>query len=194
MARELIALDMARAIPPLNNRSTYIVSPVAPIHTISSTAQKFKARFPTAPALSTLLSTVSGGGPKRWDSVMSQHALSQDVLPYLMRLGWLTQLREFYFIRIPREIKIACGAEDDVADSILVNPFRASREEVRWIKLLAEQVGGWQGGMFERLSKYFDGKSAKEKILRREQVERSELEGMIEAFRRLGGIVVAQHW
>jgi hypothetical protein len=60
--------------------------------------------------------------------------------------------------------------------------------------MLAESVGGPEGGMFERLGKYFDGKSAKEKILRREQVERSELEGMIEAFRKVGGIVVAQHW
>lgn len=111
-----------------------------------------------------------------------------------MRLGWICQIREFYFIQISKEIKISCGAPENIQDSILVDPFRASREEVRWIKTLAGKVGGWQGGMFERLGKYFDGKSAKEKILRREQVERRELEGMIEAFRKVGGIVVAHHW
>jgi hypothetical protein len=194
MARELIELDMARAIPPLSTKATYIVSPLAPIHSISSASQKFKSRFPTAPTLSTILSTISTGPPRSWGNILSQHILPADVLPYLIRLGWLTQLREFYFIRISKEIKCSCGADDDVDDSILIDPFRASREEVRWIKTLAEKVGGARGGMFERLCKYFDGKSAKEKILRREQVERSELEGMIDAFRRIGGIVVAQHW
>lgn len=194
MARELIDLDMARAIPPLSSKGIYIVSPLAPIQAISSTTQKFKTRFPTAPSLSTLLSTISTDRPRPWADVLTQLPLPPEILPYLMRLGWLTQLREFYFIRISREIKIACGAPDDVESSILIDPFRASREEVKWIKMLAESVGGPEGGMFERLGKYFDGKSAKEKILRREQVERSELEGMIEAFRKVGGIVVAQHW
>jgi len=79
-------------------------------------------------------------------------------------------------------------------DEILVDPFRASREEVRWIRKLAEGLGGTEGRMFERLGKYFDGKSAKEKILRREQVERGELEGMVQAVKKIGGLVVAEHW
>jgi hypothetical protein len=85
-------------------------------------------------------------------------------------------------------------AEAVAKDSILVDPFRATREEVRWIKKLAGEVGGFKGRMFERLSKYFDGKSAKEKILRMEQVEKEELEEMIEAFRKVGGIIIAEHW
>jgi len=84
--------------------------------------------------------------------------------------------------------------EEAGEDEILVDPFRASREEVRWIKSVAEGLGGTEGRMFERLGKYFDGKSAKEKILRREQVERGELEGMVEAVRKVGGLVVAEHW
>jgi len=116
-----------------------------------------------------------------------------------MRTGWLIQLKEFYFIRIPREIKLQCidrrAAETAAEDSIIVNPFRASREELKWIKKLAEHVeGSREGRMFERLGKYFDGKSAKDKILRREQVDRSELNGMIEAVKNVRGIVVAEHW
>ena len=113
-----------------------------------------------------------------------------------MRVGWLTQLCQFYFIRIPRSIKLARDplARGDEKDSILVDPFRASREEVRWIKALAQDVGGTEGRIFERLAKYFDGKSAKEKILRREQVERAELEGMLEAVKKAGGLIVAEHW
>lgn len=86
------------------------------------------------------------------------------------------------------------AAEEEAQDSILVDPFRASREEVRWIKRLSEVVGGHRGIMFERLAKYFDGKSSKQQILRREQVEKGELEGMIEAFRKVGGIIIAEHW
>ena len=206
MARELIDLDMARAIPPLSNRAIYIVSPIAPMNSLSSQSRAFAQRFPTAPSLTTILSTMSTGSPKRWDTILLIHRLSPDVLPWLMRFSWITQLRQFYFIRIPRSIKLSCISPqlsavdqrrpigDGVEDSILVDPYRASREEVRWIRALAEQVGGPRAIMFERLTKYFDGKSAKEKILRREQVERAELEGMIEVFRKIGGIVVAEHW
>ena len=201
MARELINLDMARAIPALSNRGVYIVSPLAPMSSLQSHSRAFSSRFPSAPSLTTLLSTISSGAPKKWDTVLLIHRLTSDVLPWLMRFGWITQLRQFYFIRISRTIKLASQSphlspvdSEDIEDSILVDPFRASREEVRWIRALAEQVGGSKAIMFERLTKYFDGKSAKDKILRREQVERGELEEMIEAFRKIGGIVVAEHW
>lgn len=205
MARELIDLDMARAIPPLSNRSNYILSPLAPVHTITTFSREFKLRFPSAPDLSTLLSTLSNGPPKRWDTILLHYPLTPEVLPFLMRKGWVIQLRQFFFIRIPRRIKLACiegvsaedrrAAEEAAEDSILTDPFRASREEVKWIRKLAEEGGSLgMGRMFERLCKYFDGKSAKEKILRREQVEKSELEAMVEAFKKVGGIVVAEHW
>jgi hypothetical protein len=94
---------------------------------------------------------------------------------------------------------MACAVGDgrvpEEQDTILVDPYRASAEEVKWIRKLAEDVGGvGVGRMFERLGKYFDGKSAKEKILRREQVERNELEGMVEAVRKVGGLILAEHW
>ena len=194
---------MARPIPPLTNRAIYIVSPISPINALSSQSRTFKSRFPNAPSLPQLLSTISSGPPKRWDTILAQYpSIPESALPYLMRTGWLIQLKEFYFIRIPREIKLRCidaadrkTTETAAEDSIIVNPFRASREELKWIKKLAERVeGSRKGRMFERLGKYFDGKSAKDKILRREQVDRSELEGMIEAVRKVGGIVVAKHW
>ena len=206
MARELINLDMARAMPPLSNRGVYIVSPLAPMTSLQSQSEAFAERFPSSPSLITILSTMSSGAPKRWETLLLIHRLPTEVLPWLMRFGWITQLRQFYFIRIPRSIKLSCISphlaaldrrpveHQDVEDSILIDPFRASREEVRWIRALAEQIGGPRGRTFERLCKYFDGKSAKDKILRREQVERAELEGMIEAFRKIGGIVVAEHW
>jgi nitrogen permease regulator 3 len=205
MARELIDLGLARAIPPLSNRAVYIVSPLAPIQSITSASRDFKVRFPDSPSLTTILSTLSSGVPKRWDTVILIHRLQSDILPYLMRFGWVVQLRQFYFIKISREIKLDCldpsvspeerrKAQDEAQDTILVDPFRATREEVRWIHKLAERVDGAPGRMFERLGKYFDGKSAKEKILRREQVERGELEAMVEALKKVDGIVVAEHW
>ena len=116
-----------------------------------------------------------------------------------MRTGWVTQLRQFYFIKIPERIKLACLKPTDrhagERDTILVDPYKATKEEVRWIKKLAEEIGEvGVGRMFERLGKYFDGKSAKEKILKREQVDRPELEGMVEAVKKAGGLVIAEHW
>ena len=207
MARELISLDLARAMPPLSNRAAYYISPIAPIAYLPSQARAFKTRFPNAPDLGTILATISAGQPRRWDSIVLQLNLPQDVLPYLMRTGWLTQLRQFYFIRIPREIRLECieattaeerrRAQESAEDTILLDPYRASREEVRWIRRLAEKIGGGGGGFgrtFERLAKYLDGKSAKEKILRREQVGRRELEAMFEAVKNVGGLIVAEHW
>ena len=79
-----------------------------------------------------------------------------------------------------------------------MDPYRATAEESRWIKRIAEEVG--KGGdevsarIFGRFVKYFDGKTAKEEILRREQVEKSELEGMVDAVRTVAGIIIAEHW
>jgi nitrogen permease regulator 3-like protein len=206
MARELTNLGLAWALPPLSNKGTYIVSPIAPIHALSSQSRTFKSRFPDGPSLPTLLSAIScSPEPCRWDRFQSEFGLDPTVLPFLMRQGWLIPLREFYFIRVPREIKVGCieavdrvSAERETEDSILVDPYRASSEEVRWIKKIAEEVGKngdeVSARIFVRLAKYFDGKSSKEKILRKEQVERSELEGMIEAVRKVGGVIIAEHW
>src|SRR5277367_2310863 len=110
MARELIDLDIARPIPPLSNRAIYIISPLSPIHSLSSQSRTFKSRFPPpTPPLPTLLSRIScSPTPLPWSHFLSTYHLPAQVLPYLMRSGWLTQLRQFYFIRIPRAIKVAC--------------------------------------------------------------------------------------
>jgi nitrogen permease regulator 3 len=187
MARELIDLNLAKPIPALSLRATYIVSPLAPLHALSSHSRAFAEVVPS-PTLPVLVSSISAGQPRRWDSLVQEHSLPLTVLPWLMRNGWLTQLRQFYFIRIPGAIS---HLKEDL---ILADPYRASQEEVRWMQLLAEKVGGTKARVFQRLVKYFDGKSAKEKILRREEVQRRELEEVITAFKEVGGIVVAEHW
>ena len=189
MARELVDLNLARAIPPLSHRGIYILSPLAPMHSITTQSHTFAQKFPSAPSLLVLLSSISRKEPQRWNAITSHHqCLPTDILPWLIRHGWLTQLRQFYFIRIPRSISHLAE------DIILQDPYRASREQARWIHTLAEDVGGTKARVFERLGKYFDGKSARDKILRREEVERRELDEVVLAFRQAGGIVVAEHW
>lgn len=151
IARHLVFWRRARLIAPLHPRDTYIVSPNADMSNLPAATAAYAARFPTLPTLPKMLSMLSGT-PKAFRNFIptAEHRDAyMDILAWLMRGGWVTQLRTFAWVRVSPAIKAAVAAEslrtaallrradadprrdadaDDasLADSLLSDPKRSS--------------------------------------------------------------------
>ncbi|KAL6717810.1 Nitrogen permease regulator 3 [Lecanora helva] len=107
LASHLIYWRRARAIPPLHQRDTYIVSPNADMRKLSYAAPAFSKTFPALPPLPHILSVLSSR-LRPWSSLIpskDHKAAYMDILAWLMRGGWVTQLRTFAWVRVPSDIK-----------------------------------------------------------------------------------------
>lgn len=109
LASHLIYWHRARAIPPLHQRDTYIVSPNADMRNLSIAASTFAKVFPALPSLPFILSTLSSRLRPYSNLIPSKdHKQAyMDILAWLMRGGWVTQLRTFAWVRVPPHIKEA---------------------------------------------------------------------------------------
>jgi hypothetical protein len=109
VARHLITWRRARAIPPLRQRDTYVVSPNADMAALSKAIPAFAEHFPTSPSLPQMLQKLSMP-PKPYYMHMptADHRENyMEMLAWLMRGGWVTQLRSFGWIRVKPEVKAA---------------------------------------------------------------------------------------
>lgn len=108
MAYHLIYFRRARAIPPLHHRDTYITSPNADMERLASASSKFAKHFSALPSLPKLLSMLSLPRPFSTLIPSKDHKEAYlDILAWLLRDGWVTQLRTFAWIRVPAHIKAA---------------------------------------------------------------------------------------
>ena len=117
LASHLIYWRRARAIPPLHQRDVYIVSPNADMDKIASATLAFAKRFPTLPALPKIMSMLSSA-PRPYSSLIPSRDHKEaymDILAWLFRGGWVTQLRTFAWIRVPPHIvqKAGKGGESE---------------------------------------------------------------------------------
>jgi hypothetical protein len=113
LARHLIYWRRGRAIPPLRWRDTYIVSPNANMRILRPAATKYAARFPTLPSLPKMLQSLSGP-PRPYFHLMptkDHRAAYMEILAWLMRYGWVTQLRTFGWVLVSREVKVAVAVQ-----------------------------------------------------------------------------------
>jgi hypothetical protein len=113
IASHLVYWRRARLIDPLSQRDTYIVSPNADMNYLPSAAASFARQFPTLPSLSKFLSLLSGT-PRIYKSFIPTYEHRDtylEVLAWLMRGGWVTQLRTFAWIRVTPEIKAQVAVE-----------------------------------------------------------------------------------
>jgi hypothetical protein len=113
LARHLIYWRRGRAIPPLRERDTYIVSPNADMRSLKKAAAEFAGKFPTLPSLHAFLNTLSTGTPRPWHHLLptrDHRSIYMRILAWLMRYGWVTQLRTFGWVRVPPEVKSAVAA------------------------------------------------------------------------------------
>jgi hypothetical protein len=113
IASHLVYWRRARLIAPLSPRDTYIVSPNADFSTISAATNVYAHRFPTLPTLPKVLSMLSGT-PRAFRTFIptTEHREAyMEILAWLMRGGWVTQLRTFAWVRVTPEIKAQVAAE-----------------------------------------------------------------------------------
>lgn len=109
LARHLVSWRRARAIPPLHQRDIYIVSPNADMRKLSSAVKEYESAFPTLPSLPKMLQALSGI-PRPYSSLIpsKDHKNAYfTILAWLLRGGWVTQLRTFAFVRVGSSLKIS---------------------------------------------------------------------------------------
>jgi len=129
IARHLVYWRRARLIAPLHPRDTYIVSPNADMSALQAAIPSYAARFPTLPSLPKILSMLSGT-PRPYKTFIptNEHREAyMEILAWLMRGGWVTQLRTFAWVRVTAEIK-AVVAQDIEREALAKKVEEARRE------------------------------------------------------------------
>jgi hypothetical protein len=109
LARHLVYWRRAIAIPPLHQQNTYIVSPNADMSKLASACKSYETAFPMMPSLPKMLNSLSGT-PMPYGSLIPSSDHKEEyyrVLAWLMRDGWVTQLRTFAFVRVGADVKKA---------------------------------------------------------------------------------------
>ncbi|MBE7182600.1 MAG: hypothetical protein INR71_15575, partial [Terriglobus roseus] len=107
LARHLIHWRRAIAIPPLNTTQTYVVSPTADFARLSEASAAFSRRFAALPSLPVILSYL-GRTPREFGTIIptkDHKAMYLEILAWLIREGWVMQLRTFAWIRVSARVK-----------------------------------------------------------------------------------------
>ncbi|KAK0104770.1 Nitrogen permease regulator 3 [Cadophora gregata] len=106
LANHLMQYRRAVAIPPLHPREIYIVSPNCDNRKLPVASIAWKKAFPLAPSLSSFLATLSlVPRPYKIHAPSKDHRPTYlDMLAWLIRGGWVTQLRTFAWILVWPEI------------------------------------------------------------------------------------------
>ncbi|KAL8785239.1 MAG: hypothetical protein Q9213_003508 [Squamulea squamosa] len=139
LASHLVYWRKARAIPPLHQRDTYIVSPNADMSKLVSASSKFAKAYPALPPLPKMLSLLST--PRAYSTLIPSKDHKEafmDLLAWMLRDGWVTQLRTFVWVRVPSHIKeiVESQSEPDrsLESSIELPPRKKHDEEVKETK------------------------------------------------------------
>lgn len=113
IASHLVYWRKARLIAPLHPRDTYIVSPNADLSNLQTAIPAYASRFPSFPTLPKMLNMLSGA-PRSYRSIIPSNEHREaymEILAWLMRGGWVTQLRTFAWVRVTPEIKAQVAQE-----------------------------------------------------------------------------------
>ncbi|WEJ95870.1 Nitrogen permease regulator 3 [Yamadazyma tenuis] len=132
-AFHLIYWRRARAIPPLNTRSSYIVSPMAPITTnMYEDIAEFKKAFSTMPSLPQFLKLLSSPTkkPRQFATIIpskDHREIYLDALAWLIRFGYVTKLNTFIWLKVSKKVKIK--VEEDMENEALNMNFKTSERK-----------------------------------------------------------------
>lgn len=113
LARHLIYWRRARAIPPLHIRDTYIVSPNCDMKQLSKATTLYAQRFSALPSLPLMLQMLSTK-PRQYGYLIpskDHKAAYMEILAWLLRGGWVTQLRTFAWVMVTPAVKAAAAIQ-----------------------------------------------------------------------------------
>jgi hypothetical protein len=107
LAQHLIYYRRAIAIPPLHARDTCILSPNCENHKLPAATLAWDKAFPLAPPLPTFLANLSSVPRpyKTFAPSKTHRPIYMDMLAWLLRHGWITQLRSFAWVVVWPEIR-----------------------------------------------------------------------------------------
>ena len=107
LAQHLIYYRRALAIPPLHPRDTYIMSPNSDNHKLPADSKAWTEKFQYAPPLPTFLAALSAT-PRPYKALIPSKVHRPDymeMLAWLLRHGYVTQLRTFAWVIVWPEIR-----------------------------------------------------------------------------------------
>lgn len=221
-ARHLIYWRRARTIIPVHRRGIYIVAPTAPLSNLASHKKIFARKFPGLPSLPRLLHSISAHEPRPFGNLIPEHALREtylEALAWMLRYGYLAQIRTFIWLRISSKVKKAAAEaeaerkemesdDEDEADivfhklerkdndvdedTILNEPERANVLERSWMDKIVEGQSARTREMFWKVVKYMNGRCAFEDIAGREGIDRRDMRQLLAAIKE--HIIVSRHW
>ncbi|GAP92394.1 putative upf0171 domain protein [Rosellinia necatrix] len=118
------------AIPPLHARDVYILSPNADFTLLPRASQAWARAFPLAPHLADFLAELSAAPrPYKWFCPSKNHRPTYlQMLAWLMRGGWVTQLCTFAYVVVWPEIQYEVEYELE-AEELKAQQEEASRKE-----------------------------------------------------------------
>lgn len=132
LARHLIYWRRARAIAPLHIRNIYIVSPNCDLRQLKDATPAFAQRFQALPSLPKMLQLLSAK-PIQYGYLIPSHdhkPAYMEILAWLLRGGWVTQLRTFAWVKVTPEIKATVAAQMKRQEKIAkAKKERAERKE-----------------------------------------------------------------
>lgn len=123
-AQHFIFWRRAIAIPPLHARDVYILSPNCDTAGLPKASQAWARAFPLAPPLPNFLAEISAAPrPYKWFAPSKNHRPTYlQMLAWLMRGGWVTQLCTFAYVvvwpEIQYEVEYQMEAEEIKAASL----------------------------------------------------------------------------
>ncbi|KEQ75025.1 hypothetical protein M436DRAFT_42449 [Aureobasidium namibiae CBS 147.97] len=113
LARHLIYWRRARAIPPLHIRDSYIVSPNCDMRQLTKAMPLYAQQFSALPSLPKMLQNLSGKPIQYGFLIPSKDhkPAYMDILAWLLRGGWATQLRTFAWVKVSPAVKVAVAVK-----------------------------------------------------------------------------------
>ncbi|KAI0967088.1 nitrogen permease regulator of amino acid transport activity 3-domain-containing protein [Xylaria arbuscula] len=130
------------AIPPLHARDVYILSPNADLNFLPRASQAWSRAFPLAPHLADFLAELSAAPrPYKWFCPSKNHRPTYlQMLAWLMRGGWVTQLCTFAYVVVWPEIlyEVEYELEADELRTLQEEASKREREKEKQIQLERE--------------------------------------------------------